>query len=187
VKALKVENRFITLPDGRKLGYEDHGLKSGTAVFMFHGTPGSRIGGLVDSPLMKDFDVRIITPERPGYGISDLLPNRTISDWPMDVKELADQLGIHKFHVAGASGGGAFALACAIELPERLLSTTLISAATPPEMREFSKGMSFGNKISFFFAKQMPFVLKLMQSQTAAYINKYPDKFFEKMYPQLCD
>jgi pimeloyl-ACP methyl ester carboxylesterase len=182
-----MNNTHIVLSDNRKLGYEDYGDKAYTAIFIFHGTPGSRIGGLEDSPLMDNFNVRIITPERPGYGISDPLPNRKISDWAMDIKELADQLGISKFHVAGASGGGAYALACAIKLPEYVISTTLISAATPPEMPDFSKGMSFGNKISFFFAMHMPFILKFMQSQTASYIQKYPDKFFDKMYPQLCD
>lgn len=182
-----MNNNYIVLNDNRKLGYEDYGHKTDTAVIIFHGTPGSRIGGLEDSPLLKNFNVRLITPERPGYGISDPLPNRKISDWAMDVKELADQLGIRKFHVAGASGGGAYALACAIELPEYVMSTTLISAATPPEMPDFSKGMSFGNKISFFFAKHVPFILMFMQSQTASYIQKYPDKFFEKMYPQLCE
>lgn len=182
-----MKDRYITLSDNRILGFEDVGQAGDTAVFIFHGTPGSRIAGLEESTLMKNFDVRIITPERPGYGISDPLPNRKISDWAKDIKELADQLEIQRFHVAGASGGGAYALACAIELPERVLSTTLISAATPPEMPDFTKGMSFGNKISFFFAKNMPFVLKFMQSQTAAYIHKHPDKFFEKMVSQLCE
>ncbi len=183
----KTKNTHIVLTDNRKLGYEDYGDKTDTAIIIFHGTPGSRIGGLEDSPLMNKFNVRFITPERPGYGISDPFPNRKISDWAMDIKELADQLEISKFHVAGASGGGAYALACAIELPEYVISTTLISAATPPEMPDFSKGMSLGNKISFFFAKHMPFILKFMQSQTASYLQKHPDKFFEKMYPQLCD
>lgn len=181
------KNNYIVLTDNRKLGYEDFGDINDPVIFIFHGTPGSRIGGLEDSFLMKNFNVRFITPERPGYGLSDPLPNRKISDWALDIKELANKLGIQKFHIAGASGGGAYALACAIELPEYVMSTTLISAAPPPEMSEFSRGMSFGNKISFFFARHLPFVLKFLQSQTASFIEKYPDKFFEKMYPQLCE
>jgi pimeloyl-ACP methyl ester carboxylesterase len=182
-----MNNNYVVLTDNRKLGYEDHGDETDTAIMFFHGTPGSRISGLEDSPLMNTFNVRIITPERPGYGISDPFPNRKISDWAMDIKELAVQLGIRKFHVAGGSGGGAYALACAIKLSEYVISTTLISAAPPPEIPDFSKGMSFGNKISFFFARHMPFVLKLMNSQTASYVQKYPDKFIKKMYPQLCE
>jgi hypothetical protein len=32
----------ITLPDGRKLGHDDHGPSDATPIFDFHGTPGSR-------------------------------------------------------------------------------------------------------------------------------------------------
>ena len=36
------EDRFIDLPDGRRLGYTEFGEPSGIPVFVFHGTPGSR-------------------------------------------------------------------------------------------------------------------------------------------------
>ncbi len=94
-----MKEKYIVLSDNRKIGYEDCGDKSDSAIIMFHGTPGSRIAALEDSPLIKKFNVRFITPERPGYGISDPTANREISDWPTDMIELSDQLGIEKFHV----------------------------------------------------------------------------------------
>ena len=48
-----MNDNYIVLRDNRKLGYEDYGDKGDTAIIIFYGTPGSRIGGLEDSPLMK--------------------------------------------------------------------------------------------------------------------------------------
>jgi pimeloyl-ACP methyl ester carboxylesterase len=58
--------------------------------------------------------------DRPGIGGSDVLPRRTLADWPNDVVELADRLGIDEFGVVGWSGGGPYAAACAARIPERL-------------------------------------------------------------------
>ena len=55
-------------------------------------------------------------------------------DWPNDVLSLADHLGIQKFSVIGASGGGPFALACARFMPkERLRGTTVVCGIGPVE------------------------------------------------------
>jgi pimeloyl-ACP methyl ester carboxylesterase len=57
--------------------------------------------------------VRLVTVDRPGIGGSDVLPRRTFSDWPRDVVELADALGVDEFGVVGWSAGGPYAAACA--------------------------------------------------------------------------
>jgi pimeloyl-ACP methyl ester carboxylesterase len=53
-------------------------------------------------------------------------------DWPDDVVEVADQLGIERFAALGFSGGAPFALACAYKIPHRLTACGLISPATGP-------------------------------------------------------
>jgi len=51
--------------------------------------------------------LHLIAPDRPGYGLSDFYPRgRTIADYPDDVVALADSLGVDRFAVFGASGGG---------------------------------------------------------------------------------
>ena len=64
--------------------------------------------------------MRLVVPNRPGIGGSAFLPNRRILDWFSDVLTLADTLGIERFAVAGVSGGGPYALACALSIPQRL-------------------------------------------------------------------
>ena len=104
------------LKDGRILGYADCGNTNGIPIFLFHGTPGSRINGLEDEPLLEKYGIRVIAPERPGYGLSSPKPDRTIKDWAKDIEELSAHLGLKKFHVAGGSGGGPYVLACSLFL-----------------------------------------------------------------------
>lgn len=96
----------IPLSDGRRLAYAEYGAANGIPVFLFHGLPGSRLswGLLPNNPFPKG--LRLIAPDRPGYGGSDPKPGRSLLDWVDDVVELADALAIDRFAVLGVSGGG---------------------------------------------------------------------------------
>lgn len=52
-------------------------------------------------------------------------------DWPEDVRELVDALGIDRFAVLGWSAGGAYAAACAYRLPERVSAVALVASVIP--------------------------------------------------------
>ncbi|NKF21063.1 alpha/beta fold hydrolase [Solimonas marina] len=181
-----MQNHTIKLPDGRELGYGEYGKHGGTALLLFHGTPGSRVFGRFDGADWIDAaGLRIVTPERPGYGLSSPAPRRRIADWAADVEALADQLGIDRFHVAGGSGGGPYALACALRLPSRVQSATLFSSGGPPEVMRLSKDMQGGNRIAFFAARYAPLLLKALTSMTANAIRKQPQQYLRKLKAQL--
>ena len=182
-----MQDNTMQLNDGRTVGFADYGKPSGIPILLFHGTPGSRIFGLENEPLLEKYGIRVIAPERPGYGLSDSKPERTIADWVVDIEALANHLGLHKFHVAGGSGGGPYVLACAIRLPERVLSATLIASATPPEMLRLSKGMASGNRAGFFLAKYAPFLLKILLTNYAHAVSKSPAKLVQQMLSQFCE
>jgi pimeloyl-ACP methyl ester carboxylesterase len=67
-------------------------------------------------------------------GLSDYKKDRTILDWPDDVVELADALGIDKFPIEGISGGGPYAAACAYKIPDRLTACGIISGLGPMDL-----------------------------------------------------
>ena len=117
----------IRLHDGRTLGYAEYSPPGWKTLFYFHGHPGSRVeaGFLADEA--KKLNVRLIGIDRPGMGYSTFQPNRRFLDWPDDVSELADILEINHFAVAGLSGGGPYALACAYKIPDRLTACGVIS------------------------------------------------------------
>lgn len=156
-----MKDSVMTLHDGRKLGYAEYGKLDGTPLLLFHGTPGCRLLPRLDTASwVVESGIRVIVPDRPGYGISDPSPKRTIMDWATDVEELADHLGLAQYHVAGASGGGPYALACAIQAPNRVMSATLLCSGGPPEVMPPSKEMNRANRIVFLLARYAPLVLK---------------------------
>lgn len=121
----------LRLRDGRWLGYIDAGDPSGVPVFSCHGTPGSRLERPPDGSLPSALGVRLLTLDRPGYGLSDFQPGRRFMDWPDDVAQLADALGIPQFGLLGYSGGGPYVLACAARLPDRVRAAVLVSSPSP--------------------------------------------------------
>lgn len=114
------ETRYLQIGAGRQLAYCEYGDPQGQPVFYFHGTPGSRYEPALGDRAGKAHGYRILALDRPGLGPSDYVKDRRLLDWPQDVKAAAQQLGISRFGVIGASGGGAYALACSYALPEQL-------------------------------------------------------------------
>ena len=123
----------VTLTDGRTLAYAEYGYPRGAPAFYFHGTPGGRLEGRFLDAAARARGVRLIALDRPGYGRSTFVKKRRLIDWPRDVAELADGLGIERFAVVGLSGGGPHAQACAATMPERLTATAIVSGAGSPE------------------------------------------------------
>src|SRR5439155_16354079 len=105
-------DNVIRLRDNRLLGYAEYGTSSGYPVIFFHGMPGSRLEGALGHEAAIGQNVRLVAPDRPGYGLSDFKRRRRMLDWADDVVELADALGIDRFAVAGISGGGPYVAAC---------------------------------------------------------------------------
>jgi pimeloyl-ACP methyl ester carboxylesterase len=87
--------------------------------------------GLLVDDLCRQRGVRLLAPDRPGFGRSDLQPGRTLPDWPGDVTALADSLDIELFGVIGISNGGPYALACGALVPERLTGLAVVSGMGP--------------------------------------------------------
>jgi pimeloyl-ACP methyl ester carboxylesterase len=129
--ALGPKSRRVTLSDGRTLGFDDFGAPDGTPVLFFHGFGSSRVVRHPDDDIATELGVRLIAVDRPGIGISSRQPNRRVTDWPADVAELLDALGIERCAIAAWSGGGPYALACGWSMPERLSVIGLISAPAP--------------------------------------------------------
>lgn len=121
----------LTLSSSRKLGYAEYGDPAGVPLFYFHGWPGSRLQGEFLHEAGMKRGIRVVAPDRPGIGLSEFQPGRTLLDWPADLNELAAHLGWDCFHVFGVSGGGPYVLACAHAMPERLKSAAVVCGAPP--------------------------------------------------------
>lgn len=125
------DNLRLTLPDGRTLGYAECGPPDGHPLLFFHGFPASRleITGLADAATKAS--LRVIGPDRPGFGVSTPQLDRQIIDWPADVTALLAHMGLERVAVLGGSGGGPYALACAAAIPDSLSAVGVLAGAPP--------------------------------------------------------
>src|SRR5690242_9051910 len=146
-------------PDGRRLAYAEHGDPSGQPVLMFHGSPGSRVQSHPDVSIARELGLRVLTVDRPGYGLSDRHPGRALLDWPADVEALADALGLGRFPIIGVSGGGPHAAACAFRLPHRVTRLALASSAGPFDVPELISWVKLADRMMFPLARRAPGLL----------------------------
>ena len=170
-------NQTLLLKDGRQMGYAEFGDPNGKPVMFFHGTPGSRLTRHPDESIATSLGVRIITIDRPGYGLSDFHPDNTLVNWTEDVIQLADALKIKQFAVIGVSGGGAYALACTSKIPERITQAGVISSISPLNS-QVTEGMNLTNRVLFGIAQYIPFLLNPLLSVTGL-VDKDSQKLFD--------
>lgn len=138
------EPRFegaIRLADGRRLGFAEFGPVTGRPLLWFHATPGARRQIAPEArALARKHGVRIISVERPGIGDSTAYAYEALVDFATDVEQLCEALGIARFAVAGLSGGGPYALACAHEMPERVTVVAVLGGVAPASGPDAARG-----------------------------------------------
>lgn len=173
----------VRLRDGRTLGYAEFGDPNGRPIFVFNGSASRRFHPVAAAD--RELGARIITVDRPGIGKSDPRPGRRLADWADDVRELADQLGLQRFAVAGASAGGPYAAACAFRLPERVGALALISSLAPFDVPAVSRGMNVAYRLLPWLTRRAPRLLTFAQSLAA----RHPPSIWRQLYKRLpeCD
>jgi pimeloyl-ACP methyl ester carboxylesterase len=154
------EARFLTLPDERRVGYAVYGDLAGAPLVWFPGTPGSRLARPPDEEITRARGVRMITVERPGFGISTPHPTRTVLGWADDMKHVADELGLERFALAGTSGAGPYLCACAIKLAARITRLGLIGVVAPIASPDVRRGLPLWRRFAFAFARHTPRVVE---------------------------
>lgn len=147
---------IVRLPDGRRLCYAEFGAADGNPLLYCHGFPTSRLeAGLFDAAARR-LNLRVIAPDRPGYGQSDFLAGRRIGDWASDMEALADHLGWQRFAVLGVSGGGPYAMACGERLGDRVSRLGLVCALGQLCRAEATLGMGLLASQAIRFARAAP-------------------------------
>lgn len=116
------------------IAYAEYGRPDGAPVVFLHGTPGSRkLGSLFDSAA-DEAGVRVLAPDRPGYGRSDPRPDRSIRDAGAFVGAVLDDADVRTAGLVAFSGGAPSALATAATRPDRVERVDIVSGATPPDV-----------------------------------------------------
>jgi 2-polyprenyl-6-methoxyphenol hydroxylase-like FAD-dependent oxidoreductase len=101
------------------------------SMLYFHATTSSRLEGRIFDAAARRQGVRVVALDRPGAGQSDPKPGRRLLDWPDDVADVADELGVDRFASVGQSAGAPHALACAHALPDRVSVAVPVNSLIP--------------------------------------------------------
>ena len=180
------DTNILKLPDGRKLCYAEYGDPKGKLIFEFHGNPSSRLGSILFDEVARRLGVRVIGIDRPGMGLSDYKSNRKLLDWPNDVIELANALGIDRFPIVGGSGGAPSVLACAYKIPERLTSVGVLFGPCPLGAPGATAGWSRSMRIRAFLGRNGPlWIGSLAMKAVARVMRRNPDRALTKMFEEL--
>lgn len=129
-----VDHLQVRASDGRLLDVHDArpgAADPALAVVWHHGSP--HTGALIDPMLdpAAERGIRLVTYARPSYGRSTPRPGRDVASAAGDVAAVADALGLDRFAVLGASGGGPHALACAASLGGRVRAAAVVASPAP--------------------------------------------------------
>lgn len=152
--------RSCDLTDGRQMSYREYGDPTGVPVINCHGGLmfGSDIAPAHDAA--SALGVRLISPDRPGIGLSSPFPGRTTGDWANDVHQLTTHLGLQAFSVFGWSLGGQYALGLAAQLPE--VQRVVVVAGTPELDAELLPELNDVDRNLIGLAKNQPLLMRTL-------------------------
>ena len=140
----------VLLADGRRLDMRISGPAGGVPLVFHHGTPGARTPVRALERAAHSRGLRVVTSSRPGYGDSDRLPRRNVIDVVADTNALLAAIDAERCVVAGWSGGGPHALACAARLSAA--AAVLVIAGVAPhdaDGLDWTAGMGDQNVVEF--------------------------------------
>lgn len=155
--------RMVRRSDGRVLQVHVSGPAEGTPLVFHHGTPGSHVPYAGLEEMVAGRGLRLVVVSRPGYARSTRAAGRTVVDVVADTEAVLTALDATECLVAGMSGGGPHALACAARLPGARAALVVSGSAPADELdAPFTDGMSADNVTEFSLAARDEPALRTM-------------------------
>ncbi len=179
--------KTLRLFDGRTLEYAEYGDPQGEPIIFLHSLLHSRKRMHPFYSYTEKCGIRIIAPERPGFGHSHVQPEHSLLAYAKDIHQLANKLGLQCFDIVGDGTGGPFALACAAELGDLIRNTALISCMPDATFDEFEGLIPFERMLlSMCKATPASFHLSFGRIMIKG-MQKKPEKYYDRMYEYLAD
>jgi len=167
---------FLTLADGRVVGWANYGDPRGRPVVCVHGSPDSHAIWQLFDDVAHEHELRLLAIDRPGFGLSDSLPDRQVLDWPHDLEQVADHLGLAHFPVVAISGGAAYAAAAAWTMPERITGLGLFSVIGPLDHQGATDGTNRPVRMTYRLARYAPWALRPFVALLAHDARRHPER-----------
>ena len=177
----------IVTADGVRLAYVEVGVPDGHPVLYFHGTPSCRLEATfgLDEAARRS-GLRIIAPDRPGCGGSPFVRYR-VPDTPRLMSGLLDALEIDRVALVGVSGGGRYAIAFAVHLPQRVHRLALIASTASSDVPGVRASWSRDDRLVYGLARRAPWLLRMYLIKLARDMRRDPTallKLFNDLSPR---
>jgi pimeloyl-ACP methyl ester carboxylesterase/DNA-binding CsgD family transcriptional regulator len=177
-------NQHMFLSDGRRLSFAEYGPEDGYPTVMMHGLTGSRLQISPDVSCLHKNNIRMIVPDRPGFGFSDSLEERSILDWNRDLAEFVDFLELERFALLGYSIGGSYAMAAASHFQDRVEHLCLVSSMGQYKDLKDLDGMLPMFRILLGLGKFTPSIAMALIRIISRSIRNKPERYFERIIEQ---
>jgi pimeloyl-ACP methyl ester carboxylesterase len=169
----------VRLDDERRVRYAAYGDPDGRPLLLLHGTPGSHVFGELFADAARRRGVRVLVPDRPGFGGSPAWPGRTLADTAEFVAAVLDDAGASSAAVVGFSGGGPHALALAATAPGLVDSVDVVSCVAPPTRRRETPR---GQRLLARAARSVPTLLRALVRVQVGVARRAPASFVLAQY-----
>ena len=172
--AFRDHTHEFRLADGRTLGYGLYGASDGPLVVVLDG-PGSRgLARAMASPAAQ-LGIKLLAPDRPGFGSSSPARERSIAAISGDLLALVDHLGFRRFGLVAQSGGTPYALAVAAAAADRVTGLAFIGGMAPLDEPHALKDVARPMRTAFVLARRAPWVVRPILNRLARQTAKDPE------------
>ncbi|KAI5296390.1 hypothetical protein KEM52_003112 [Ascosphaera acerosa] len=135
-------NQTVLHPaDNRSIAFSEVGDPHGQPVFICLGMGLTRYVSAFYDDLARALKLRLITPDRPGIGGSEVNDEGRVTPlaWPDDIAIICNHLKIIRFSILAHSAGAIYALAAAMRMPQHIRGRIhLLAPWIPPSQIEMS-------------------------------------------------
>lgn len=183
------DSQILTLAGGATVSYAEYGALDGRPVLALHGAPACRLMFSVADAEAKARGLRLIAPDRPGYGLTTPDKRASLAARTEWLKSVVDTLHLDRFAVLGVSGGSPYAVSLAAHFPERVAALALVSPMGPVADYADSAESKL-DPLSFMhdrFFMHMPYRTWVTHplSDVGAWMYRHGPDFFNGLLPKL--
>ena len=185
------DSQVLALPDGGTAGVAEYGAPDGRPVVALHGAPASRLMFAAADAAANAHGLRIVAPDRPGYGLTPSNVGASLAERTLWLKSVVDALNLDGFALLGISGGGPFAVALAEFLQDRVTALALVSPMGPvADYAQSAEGKR--EPVSFLhdrFFMHMPYQTWLTHplGDLSAWMFRHGPEMFTGLLPKLAN
>ncbi|MCJ1465100.1 hypothetical protein MMC07_003716 [Pseudocyphellaria aurata] len=175
IASSRLSQKITHAQTGRIISFSEVGDPDGSVIFCCVGMGLTRYITALYDELALTLKLRLITPDRPGVGGSEVHSDGsdTPLGWPDDVLAICQHLKLTKFSILAHSAGAIYALATALRMPQHIRGRIhLLAPWIPP-----SQMSAFGTQQEALPVNALPYSQRFLRSLPTPFLRAANSSF----------